>query len=109
MSVVPSDKPNISWEVLLKFGGTLVPVSKLLLNVCVVLINSEVGNKVLGRDVEFELCGDKEEAEGKIFVGNVNKKESVPSGETVSDDTVYWDWSPGVVVSTVVTSVVVKV
>lgn len=55
-------------------------------------------------------CCDKEEAEeGKILDGNVNKEEAVPSGETVSDDTVYWDWSPGVVVSTVVTLVVVKV
>lgn len=74
---------------LLKFGGKLTPVFKLLLNISVVLNNSEVGNEALGKEVEFELCGDKEEAE-EVLVVTVNKEEAVLPDERVSDDTVYW-------------------
>lgn len=110
VSVVTSGKPNISSELLLKFGGKLVPVSKLLFSVSVVLENSEVANDISGKEVEIELCGDREEAEeGKVFVGDINKEEAVPSGETGSDDTVFWNWGPGVVMSTLVISVLVNI
>lgn len=75
---------------LLKFGGKLTPVFKLLLNISVVLNNSEVGNDVLRKEMEFELCGDKEEAEEEVLVGTANKEEAVLPDERVSDDTVYW-------------------
>lgn len=75
---------------LLKFGGKLTPVFKLLLNISVALNNSEVGNETLGKEVEFELCGDKEEAKEEVLVGTVNKEETVLPDERVSDDTVYW-------------------
>lgn len=74
---------------LLKFGGKLTPNFKLLLNISFVLNNSEVGNEALGKEVEFELCGDKEEAE-VVLVGAVNNEEAVLPNERVSDDTVYW-------------------
>lgn len=75
---------------LLKFGGKLTPNSKLLLNISFVLNNSEVGDEALGKEVEFELCGDKEEAEEVVLVGAVNNEEAVLPNEKVSDDTVYW-------------------
>lgn len=94
---------------LLKLGGELVPVSKLLLNVSVVLKDSKVGNDVSGKEVGFELGDDREKAEeGNVFVGNVNNEEAVPSGEAASNDTVFWNWGPGVVMSTLDTSVLVK-
>lgn len=72
---------------LFKFGGKFIPVSKLLPNISVVLNNSEVGNEALGKEVEFELCGNREETE--VLVGIVNKEEAVLSDERVSGDTVY--------------------
>lgn len=75
---------------LLKFGGKLTPIFKLLFNISVVLNNSEVGNEALGKEVEFELCGDKEEAEEVVLVSAVNKEEAVLLDERFSDDTVYW-------------------
>lgn len=89
VSVVTSDKPSISSDVLFKFGGKLIPVSKLLSNISVVLSNSEVGNEDLGKEVEFELCGNRGEAE-VVLVVIVNKEEAVLFDERVSGDTVYW-------------------
>lgn len=94
---------------LLKFGGEPGPVFKLLINVSVVLGNSEVWNEVLGKEVELELCRAKEEAEeGGVFVSNDKKEEAVPSGRRAFDATVFWNWRPGVVMSTLVASVLFK-
>lgn len=94
---------------LLKFGGEPGPDFKLLINVSVVLENSEVWNEVSGKEVELELCGDKEEAEEHgVFVSNDKREEAVPSGRTALDDTVFWNWGPGVVMSTLVASVLFK-
>lgn len=79
---------------LLKFGGEPGPgpVFKLLINVSVVLGNSEVWNEVLGKEVELELSRAKEEAEeGGVFVSNDKREEAVPSGIRVLDDTVFWN------------------
>lgn len=93
---------------LLKFGGETGPVFKLLINVSVVLENSEVWNEVLGKEVELGLCGGREEAEGGVFVSNDKGEEAVPSGRRALDDTVFWNWRPGVVMSTLVASVLFK-
>lgn len=73
---------------LFKFGGKFISVSKLLLNISVVLNNSEVRNETLGKEVEVELCGNRGETE--VLVGIVNKEEAVLSDERVSGATVYW-------------------
>lgn len=73
---------------LFKFGGKFIPAFKLLPNISVVLNNSEVGDEALGKEVEFELCGNRGETE--VLVGIVNKEEAVLSDERVSGDTVYW-------------------
>lgn len=93
---------------LLKFGGKLISVSKLLPNISVVLNNSEVGNDVLGKEVEFDLCGNRGEAEAEVLVGIINKEEAVLSTERVSGDTVYWARGSDVVMSTGFTSVLVE-
>lgn len=47
-----------------------------------------MGDEALGKEVEFELCGNRGETE--VLVGTVNKEEAVLSDERVSGDTVYW-------------------